>query len=373
MAISLTAMSGAIELLEENITNGDRVNLVKQLLERKHLIWLNLIRPRRALNSLLAVISFEFKLLKPWGRPVVVDMEPTNFCNLKCQHCQVTYWQKPKNRLTMDHFHSWVKPFKTASRIKLQGMGEPFLNEELPGIIRELERKKMYIEVVSNGTIMTDEICEVITKTRHLSITISFDGADKETFESLRIGGNFDKIKANLIKIIKTKPRRSKVSAWMVGFEEYKEQIKPTIGLLADLGVDEFHLQMVVINFGQDSLDERTVEHRIKTKGNENALKNALYEIAKQKGIKMVISDDLFDEQNPCPWPWLGTYIDTEGYVIPCCRVANAEICNFGNLNRQDFRTIWYSKEYQRLREQIKKNKTPKFCRSCYRSSLPKA
>jgi pyrroloquinoline quinone biosynthesis protein E len=272
----------------------------------------------------------------------------------------------------MDHFESWVKPFKTASRIKLQGMGEPFLNKELPTIIKQLEKDNFYIEVVSNGTILTEDIYEVITKTRHFNITISFDGADKETFESIRVGSNFDEIKANLTKMIQAKPRHSKVSASMVGFEEHKEQIKPTIELLADLGIDEFYLQFIVINFGQDSLDEKTVEHRIQMKNQTDAFKTDLYKTARQKGLKMEITDTLFDEQNPCPWPWLGTYIDTEGYIIPCCHVANAEICNFGNLNQQDFRTIWYSKEYQRLREQIKNNRIPNFCRSCYKLPNPK-
>jgi MoaA/NifB/PqqE/SkfB family radical SAM enzyme len=341
--------------------------MIKRIIKKKHLVWVNLIRPRRALNSLLTLLSFKLKLLRPWGQPLAVDMEPTNFCNLKCQHCQVSHWQKPKNRLTMDHFRSWVKPFKTASRIKLQGMGEPFLNKELPTIIKQLEKDKFYIEVVSNGTILNEEIREVITKTRHFNITISFDGADKETFESIRVGSNFDEIKANLTKIIQTKPRHSKVSASMVGFEEHKEQIKPTIKLLADLGIDEFYLQLVVINFGQDSMDEKTVEHRIQMKNQTDAFKTDLYETARRKGLKMDIADSLFDEQNPCPWPWLGTYIDTEGYVIPCCHIANAEICNFGNLNQQDFPTIWYSKEYQGLREQIKNNRIPKFCRSCYK------
>lgn len=344
------------------------MNLIKRIIKKKHLVRINLRSPRRALNSLLTIISFKLKLLKPWGQPLVVDMEPTNFCNLKCQHCQVTHWQKPKNCLTMDHFKSWAKPFKTASRIKLQGMGEPFLNKELPAIIKQLEKDHVYIEVVSNGTVMTHEIHEVMTQTRNFNITISFDAADKETFESIRIGSDFDEIKANLTKIIQAKPRHSKVSACMVGFEEHKEQIKPTLELLAGLGVDEFYLQLVVINYGQDSLDETTVEHRLKTKNKSEALKADLYETARQKGLKMEIANDLFDEQNPCPWPWLGTYIDTEGFVIPCCRVANAEISNFGNLNQQDFRTIWYSKEYQHLREQIKNNEIPKFCRSCYKS-----
>lgn len=268
----------------------------------------------------------------------------------------------------MNDFKSWVKPFKTASRIKLQGMGEPFLNKELPTIIKQLEKDNFYIEVVSNGTIMTEEIYEVITKTRHFNITVSFDGADKGTFESIRVGSDFGEIKTNLTKLVQAKPRHSKISACMVGFEENKGQIKPTIELLADLGIDEFYLQLVVINFGQDSLDKNTVEHRIKMKNQTKAFKANLYETARQKKLKMDIADSLFDEQNPCPWPWLGTYIDTEGYVIPCCHVANAEICNFGNLNQKDFRTIWHSKEYQGLREQIKNHRPPKFCRSCYQS-----
>jgi MoaA/NifB/PqqE/SkfB family radical SAM enzyme len=342
------------------------VNIIERIVKKRHLVWVNLLCPSRALNSLLAVLSFKLKLLQPWGRPVVVDMEPTNFCNLRCQHCQVTHWQKPKNRLTMDHFKSWVKPFKTASRIKLQGIGEPFLNKELPAMIRELEKENVYIEVVSNGTIMTDEIHEVVTKTRLLSVSISFDGADKETFEAIRVGSNFDEIKANLTRIIQAKPRYSKVSACMVGFEEHKEQIKPTIELLAGLGVDAFYLQLVVVNYGQESLDKRTIEHRIRMKNKADAFKADLRNTARAKRLKMDIADDLFDEQNPCPWPWLGTYIDTEGYVIPCCRVANADICHFGNLDQEDFRTIWHSKGYQRLREQIRNNQIPKFCQSCY-------
>jgi len=64
-------------------------------------------------------------------------------------------------------------------------MEEPFLNKELPTIIRQLEKDNFYVEVVSNGTIMTEEIYEVITKIRNFSITISFDGADKENSQFL--------------------------------------------------------------------------------------------------------------------------------------------------------------------------------------------
>lgn len=342
------------------------MNIAGIINKRRYLFWVNFISPKRAANSLLSLASIKLKLLKPLGLPIVVDLEPTNYCNYRCEHCQVTHWRKPKNRLTIDHFNSWIKPFKIASRIKLQGMGEPFLNKELPDIIRTLEKENVYIEIVTNGSIMNDDIYEVMTQTRRCSVCFSFDGSNKVAFENIRKGSNFDHVKDNLTRLVAANPRRSKVSASMVSFEERKEEIRPTMELLAGMGIDELLLQLVVINFGQDSMIEKTVAHRIKARDRATALKAELYALAQEIGLKINVANELYNEKNPCPWPWLGTYIDTEGYVIPCCRVANAEICNFGNLQQQDFRTIWHSRGYQTLREQIKKNKIPEFCRYCY-------
>jgi len=346
-------------------------NLFKQLIKERHLILINLYHPCRAINSFLALLSYKLKLIKPLGKPIVIDMEPTNFCNLRCEHCQVTHWDKAKKRLTMEKFKKWIRHFSLASRIKLQGMGEPFLNKELPDIIKELEKKSFYIKVISNGTILTDAVHEAVTQTKNFCITISFDGADKKIFEKIRIGSNFDKIKENITKIINSKSRKSKVSTFMVGFEENKEQIKPTIELMAKLGVEEFHLRLFVINFGQNDLNSKTLKHQIKF-NNKVHLKDEFLDIAKKNNIKMHLSNQLYDEKNQCPWPWLGTYVDTEGYVIPCCCIGNAEIYNFGNLDKEDFHTIWYSKKYQQFRRQIRSNDIPKFCRSCYKPHVCK-
>jgi len=95
--------------------------------------------------------------------------------------------------------------------------------------------------------------------------------------------------------------------------------------------------------------------------------------VAWDNEVDINIADELYDEKNQCPWPWLGAYIDTGGNVNPCCRVANANICSFGNRNHRDFHEIWYSNGYQRMREQIRTNNIPDFCRSCYKPHVARA
>ena len=343
------------------------MHLFKRILSEGRLIGLNLRHPARALNSFLAVLSYKFKLIKPWGKPIAVDLEPVNFCNLRCPHCQVTHWAKPKNTLSMESFRKYIKHFLGASRIKLQGMGEPFLSKEMPAIVKDLAGHDMYIEIVCNGTVMTDPIREVLTQVPQLDVHFSVDGPTKEIFEKIRVGSNFDKIMENIKSVVNTRPLKSSVGLSMVAFEESKEQIKPTLALAKKLGIKNFFLQLVVINYGQDKLNAKTVEHRI---AQEKISKNEIRKTASDSNIDLTISDELYDEKHQCPWPWIGSYIDTEGNVIPCCRVANAEVCSFGNLNKEDFQTIWHNKGYQRLREQIRTNNIPTFCRSCYKASV---
>jgi radical SAM protein with 4Fe4S-binding SPASM domain len=268
--------------------------------------------------------------------------------------------------LTLSNFRKWIKHFQTASRVKLQGMGEPFLNKELIVIINELSQKDIYIEIYSNGTVFTEPIKKVLTQTPNLSIRISFDGADKEAFERIRIGSDFDKIKEHLRTIANTTPLKTKVGVYMVAFEKHKDQIKPTIELVKELGVKDFDLQFVVVNYGQEALNPDTVAHRVQQKQFIEDIKS----FARHNDINIDVADELYDEHHQCPWPWLGTYVDTEGYVIPCCRIANKDICNFGNLNDTGFKTIWQSYDYQRLRQQIKTNNIPEFCKSCYKSEM---
>ena len=193
------------------------MELFRRIREYMSLVKVNLLSPCRALNSFSALFSFRLRLTKPLGKPIVGDLEPTNFCNFSCGHCQVTHWDKLKNRLTLENYGNWIGNFK------IQGMGEPFLNKQLPEIIHDLSKRNFFIEIVSNGSVLTDKVRETITQTDNLGFTVSFDGSTKERFESIRIGSDFDKVVKHLSAIRNSKPLKSKLSVSMVAFADQKD------------------------------------------------------------------------------------------------------------------------------------------------------
>ena len=335
------------------------MKILSTIMQNKNLLLRNL-NPIIGFNSLFALISFIMRSKLPWNtQPIVVDIEPTNYCNFRCDHCQVTHWQKPRLNLDFDRYKKIIRQFKSVSRVKLQGMGEPFLNKELPSIIEDLLKTGVTVEVISNGSVSNSKIKNLIRSQKNLSIGFSFDGSDKESFEMIRKRSNFEKVLENITEF--AKDSKSRISIAMVAFKENQHLIKPTIDLITKTNIRFFYLQLAIINYGQDELSDVSSEKRVK-KIDENDLKN----YANDRKIILSIERTLYSKTNPCPWPWLGSYIDVSGNVIPCCRIANSDICSMGNLLQNDFSSIWKSEKYQELRTRIKNNDIPEYCKSCY-------
>ena len=69
--------------------------------------------------------------------PKVIFIEVTNRCNLVCQTCPRTYFQRePLKSLSLTEFISIAEQFPQMQRVLLHGIGEPLLNHDLPQIIR---------------------------------------------------------------------------------------------------------------------------------------------------------------------------------------------------------------------------------------------
>src|SRR6266496_2713661 len=90
------------------------------------------------------------------GGPKVVFIEVTNRCNLLCQTCPHTYFQRePLKSLSLDEFIHIAGQFPQMQRALLHGIGEPLLNPELPEIVRYLKGRKVEAIINSNGTLLT--------------------------------------------------------------------------------------------------------------------------------------------------------------------------------------------------------------------------
>jgi MoaA/NifB/PqqE/SkfB family radical SAM enzyme len=140
--------------------------------------------------------------------PKILELELSNTCNLQCIMCSgIVSSSIRKNRENLppldnhydNEFVNQLKEFLPhAKEIKFYG-GEPFLIDTYYKIWDYLMEIKSTakLHVVTNGTVLTDKVRNYL-KNLNFTITVSFDAMNKELFESIRVGADFDKVKANI-------------------------------------------------------------------------------------------------------------------------------------------------------------------------------
>ncbi len=140
--------------------------------------------------------------------PTQMEMSLSNACNLQCVMCNGDWsssirthreGRPPLPEVYGDEFFSDLRAFLPHLRvIKILG-GEPFLSKESLRVMETLVEMSLTpeIHVTTNGTQWSPRV-ERILDSLPLTIVLSLDGCDAETYESIRIGSNFDTVMTNL-------------------------------------------------------------------------------------------------------------------------------------------------------------------------------
>ena len=135
---------------------------------------------------------------KVWGTPVVVMIEPTNRCNLKCPLCHVgsgKLKRYPRN-LTLDEFETILNKLPNTVRVlQLWNQGEPFMNPEFLAMVR-LASKKGYHTITSTNAhfLMQNNTPQAVVESGLSELVVSLDGYDNETYEPVRKEGHLSNV-----------------------------------------------------------------------------------------------------------------------------------------------------------------------------------
>jgi radical SAM protein with 4Fe4S-binding SPASM domain len=125
------------------------------------------------------------------GPPELIEVELIETCNLRCIMCHVSYEEMTKTRLEPT-FVNRLRGLE-GKWVKLGAMYEPVAHPQFATIARELTELGLKIDLTSNGTLFTPKLISRIKDCNFRLVTISFDGARRETYEKIRRLANYDR------------------------------------------------------------------------------------------------------------------------------------------------------------------------------------
>ena len=126
--------------------------------------------------------------------PYMIDWAITNRCNLNCLHCRGMADEELEEK-TILKVAEEIAPLKPRWII-IEG-GEPLLRRELLEIIEIIFKNKIKVYLISNGMLFNEDLARRFAEL-DVNFMISIDGADKESYEKIRRGASFEKLKKSV-------------------------------------------------------------------------------------------------------------------------------------------------------------------------------
>lgn len=128
--------------------------------------------------------------------PKLIDLTITDNCNLRCKYC--SHFTSAGNVGKDLPKEEWLDFFEELGRCAVMDVcfsgGEPFFREDLKELIEGVVRNRMRFQILSNGTLITEEIAKFLASTRRCNhVQVSIDSSIPTTHDSFRGKGTFYK------------------------------------------------------------------------------------------------------------------------------------------------------------------------------------
>lgn len=125
------------------------------------------------------------------GLPQMIEIDPTEICNLRCRMCHVSYMPAEKRPL----FDISLLPQLSSLRgcfVSVASGFEPMLYPDFDRLMLGLTALDMRLQIITNGTLCDRKNIDILRSSNMYVINFSFDGIRKETYEHIRRQANFE-------------------------------------------------------------------------------------------------------------------------------------------------------------------------------------
>lgn len=340
--------------------------------------------------------------------PCAVEINTTYRCNLSCKMCYLYGTSGINDTLSKDELKitELKKLFDELSTFYFYPIihftgGEPFIRKDMYEIIEYLDKKGLIWDIITNGTLMSDEIIETIVNSRNcIGMLFSIDGTKQVHDAIVGVPGAFEKTVTNIRKIICARGHRKfpRIGINCTISEYNYTYLLETVKLAESLKVDTIRISHqwytdeksvkshenmtkrlygIAYNSARSHLSHTTdnintdilIKEFLKIKSYASSIKVEFY-----PNLKINEVSSYYDPEVPlrhkCIYPWFNAFIQPDGNMIPCG--ANFTEHLIGNLKHQSFKILWNSINFKKFRSDLKKYKYFPACKRCCSIFFPK-
>jgi radical SAM protein with 4Fe4S-binding SPASM domain len=298
----------------------------------------------RRFNYIKIKYSAAKGLSKSLGMPVLLTIEPTNICNLKCPICETGsgVLNRVKRNMTLNEFKQILNQFdNNVEQLFFYFMGEAFLNKDAYDMIEYAADRKIYVTSCTNGDYVDPE--KLVTSGIG-EIDFQIAGMTQEVHEIYRIGGNLQKVLKNLeetIRIRNLPSRKNKEMTIAAGFilmKHNEHQVDEFITYCKSIGVDKYNIIGTCLRQPED--------------WNLYIPSDQAYWLYDEKEIERGRLIPKIRPDNHCGWIYSTMTIQVNGDVVPCCADPKGKYV-IGNVFESNVYDIWNNEKYRMLRKEV--------------------
>lgn len=291
--------------------------------------------------------------------PVFAHLDLSYKCNLKCIHCYCQNlsadFSRYKEELSPPEICRLLDELAEAGSLYL-GLsgGEVLIHPHFFEIARYARRKGFWLTVLTNGTLIDEDVAQRLAELMPRAIDLSIYGTSSEVHDAItQSPGSFDKVvrAVNLLK-----KEKIRVVLKTIVMKSNLHQAQQIFEFAKNLGADDHYY---------------TAEVTPRNDGSRVPKKNQLGREEMRSflsGRKEALKGD------PAPWPddplskpicgagTLGCYVSPYGDVYPCIQL----LVPMGNTREQSFKEIWFNPSPAReILDPLKTYQDMPLCRDC--------
>lgn len=269
-----------------------------------------------------------------------VTIEFVNRCNLSCSMCYVANHTFPKATLSLDEVRAIIDEVAGKEQTGLLlGVGsEGLLYKNIRKVIEYAKsRDVMDIILMTNGTLLSEDLAEFLIKLEVSRVCISVDAATRETYEKVRGKDELDKLERNIRGLVAAKRRLGSAL--------------PVVRLSFCAVPENQHEQVAFREKWEDVVDY--IDYQ-KVADFSHVGSEEEVELGESAGERLFCSK---------PFGYLNVW--SNGDISPCCTFYGKNLV-FGNIRENTLQEVYDGPKMQELREQFRTGRNlNKICQVC--------